>query len=180
LGPLYIVRNVVLNTHGSDPNGKGTFIKTDSSQKGAVGGRQFVLHNTVVGALSRGISGTGRCLVGVVSRNNIIPSVDKAYSSTRNCLGLPNDLDFDLYTGALKNVTVGPNNLVGLATFADLAISYALQSGTPGSGDGELLPNFVAGADGLVDRGAQPRGGPMLRFGVPGESKKSGQKAIAP
>ncbi len=166
LGPLYLVQNIVLRTRRSVAQGYGVntnAFKTDSSQSGAVGGRQYVLHNTIHGGVKHGVAGNGKCLVGLYFRNNIVPASDKAFDSNNNCVGLSNDLDFDVYTGTTSgdNVSVGPNSVVGTATYIDVAISSHLDPASLGYGSAEVLANL-----GLADVGAEQTGAPPMVFGI--------------
>jgi hypothetical protein len=167
LGPSYVFRNIVRSTQRSLEGGPGSgvFIKTDSGRFG--GGRLFVFHNTVsrggplprLPAVRNGISSTGKPMLNLWSRNNIIESGKRAFSNDDITTAGTNSLDFDLYTGTLKNLPdQEPNGIAGLVTFAPFADDpWSLIPESLGVDTGVPIPNFNDDAVGAPDMGARER-----------------------
>jgi hypothetical protein len=84
-----------------------------------------------------------------------------------------NDLDYDLYNGAITGISAAePNGANRAPTFANgngvgMSGMYQLAPGTPGYGTGARIPNFND-QSATPDIGAHQSGAPAMTFGVSG------------
>jgi hypothetical protein len=188
VGPLYIFRNVYDQSRkyylkSTDSDDRGSFFKagTDTS----VGnGRRYVFHNTSLQApnpngsyplgTGAGLSYTGsNPLTNTVSRNNVFYIWKSNWESIATSGGSGNDLDYDLYNGAITGISgVEPNGTHVAPTFANgngvgMSGMYQLAPGTPGYGTGARIPNFND-QSATPDIGAHQSGAPAMTFGVSG------------
>lgn len=191
-GPLYIWRNIADTSRGSetesdsDNYGRGPFIKAGAGDGVKyASGRTYVFHNTLLQqdpppgqtyklGSAHGISASGGEFYELISRNNIFTIWNSSWSmfsdKTDSCT---NDLDYDLYTGWLKNdCSTRPHESHGINSVptydpANGEGEYALQSGTNGFDAGVVIPNFSDNFYGTgPDIGAFEANSPPMQFGV--------------
>jgi hypothetical protein len=174
LGPLYVFRNVSYRARYSPQNdfNSGVFLKSQSKvmrDQFWGTGRVYVYHNTLYRTSMRegtitGITGFGAKLQGYVSRNNIFDVTKAAFEGFEE--EAANDFDYDLYPTRPVGGGHEHYGIIAEPRYAS-AGQMALEEGTPGHDDGVVIPNFNDGFTGKApDRGAQERGGPILRFGL--------------
>lgn len=205
VGPLYVFRNVYNRSRmreaiSADINtSRGRFAKMMTN--GSWGrGQVYLYHNTMlqlapIPPLQRpqgaeiGISGgTGQPLTQTKSRNNILHVFTNTSPSIRTEGGTGNDMNYDLYNGALAGTTgmeangikvdptgqsgtlpLGPIYKAGHGPEADgwPLGKYQLEPASPGHDDGEVIPNFSDGfLDAAPDMGAHEEGSSDMVFGT--------------
>ena len=186
-GPVYIFRNVYnrsrqLSEVAPDSDDRNNFAKSGSTKK--VGnGRRYVFHNTLLqvdnagttyplGA-GGGIAGTGSdSLTNTVSRNNILHIWKAWWSSIDDNGGSGNDLDYDLYNGAITAYRgAETHGIVGTPLYASgngwsswAGGMYQLEPRSPGFGTAAPIPNFND-AYAAPDVGAHQSGTAAMCFG---------------
>jgi hypothetical protein len=179
IGPLYLWENVYGRSQRA-PDAPGLhFLKMGyADSEDWMTGHMYVFHNTVFqedGWLPQGGLGGNRIVKHVVSRNNILQvRQTKGYSVSENPSNADNDFDYDLYNGRLPQgqeshgVHGEPVYAAG-AGFDGASRSgcFQLAPGSPGAGQGVVIPNFSDGFTGPApDMGAHQRGTPRVKFGV--------------
>src|SRR3990167_6681558 len=156
-GPLYVFRNVIVDSRPRWTAGQGMFKLGDYTT-----GRIYVFHNSYYSTNGAdGFKQSNTQLGNMVSRNNSVYSSRYAIETTSHN-GLPMDFNYDLlYTSATSRFVKWNNN----NDYTDLAKFQAtgqetrgiqanpkyvnpsggdltLQSGAPGIDKGQVLPNF--------------------------------------
>jgi hypothetical protein len=187
LGPVYIFRNVYnrsrqLSEVPPDSDDRNNFAKSGTTRKFG-DGRRYVFHNTLLqqdnagttyplGA-GGGVAGTGGDpLTNTVTRNNILHIWKAWWSSIDDGGGRGNDLDYDLYNGAIVAYRgAEPHGVVGSPIYAagqgwpsGAGGRYQLDPLSPGFGTGVRIPNFNDDAT-APDVGAHQSGTPPMCFG---------------
>ena len=190
VGPLYIFRNVydqsrLLYLASIDQDDRGPFFKAGSDT--SVGnGRRYVFHNTSLqapnpsgsfplgagGGLTYTGSNQGNPLTNTVSRNNIYYIWKPNWESLAGGNGASgNDLDYDLYNGAITSLGgAEPHGVRTAPTFASghgvgMSGMYQLAPGTAGFGTAAPIPNFND-MYASPDIGAHQSGMSAMRFGI--------------
>src|SRR5882724_3188401 len=186
VGPLYIFRNVYDQSRkhylsSTDSDDRGPFFKagTDTS----VGnGRRYVFHNTSLQApnpsgsyplgAGAGLTYTGsNTLTNTISRNNVYYIWKSNWESIATSGGSGDDVDYDLYNGAITGISaVESNGMHTAPTFANgngvgMSGLYQLSPGTAGYGIGVRIPNFND-QYASPDMGAAQSGAAAMTFGV--------------
>ncbi len=192
-GPLYVFRNVFnrsrkMSERAPDADDRGPFAKSGSVAEHG-GGRRYVFHNTLLqapppggGSLPQG-AGTGlqgqtkQPLTNTVSRNNIWHIWKPHWQSVRQTdTGAGNDIDYDLYNGAIQagpraqahGVRGTPLYMKGHGWESGAGGRYQLAPASPGFDPGARLPNLTEGFAGdAPDIGAHEHGSAPMLFGVP-------------
>ncbi|HEY3077948.1 MAG TPA: hypothetical protein VGJ74_22460, partial [Burkholderiales bacterium] len=190
VGPLYVFRNVYDRSRmrylsSYDQDDRGPFLKAGSQDSTIGGGRRYVFHNTSLQATDpsaayglgagAGLTYTGsNPLTNTVSRNNIYNIWKPSWESVaQGSSGYGNDIDYDLYNGAITGITGAESNGVRTTpTFAPgngvgMSGMYQLAPGTAGYGTGARIPNFND-AYATPDMGAHQSGTSAMSFGVNG------------
>jgi hypothetical protein len=149
-------------------------------------GRRYVFHNTSLQApnpsgsyplgAGAGLTYTGsNPLSNTVSRNNVYFIWKSRWESVAANGGGGNDVDYDLYNGAITGITGAESNGVRSAPiFANgngvgMSGMYQLAPGTAGYGMGARIPNFND-QYAAPDMGAAQSGAAAMTFGVSGSS----------
>ena len=185
-GPVYIFRNVYnrsrqLSEVPPDSDDRNVFAKSGTTKKFG-DGRRYVFHNTLLqmdnagtayplGA-GGGVSGTGSDpLTNTVTRNNILHIWKAWWSSIDDGGGRGNDLDYDLYNGAITARSAETHGIVGTPLYlsghgwmSGAGGLYQLDPRSPGYGAGARIANF--NDDALApDMGAHQSGTAAMCFG---------------
>jgi hypothetical protein len=190
VGPLYIFRNVydqsrMLYLSSTDSDDRGPLFKA-GTDTGVGNGRRYVFHNTSLQApnpsgsyplgAGAGLTYTGsNPLSNTVSRNNVYFIWKSRWESVATNGGGGNDVDYDLYNGAITGITGAESNGVRSAPiFANgngvgMSGMYQLAPGTAGYGMGARIPNFND-QYAAPDMGAAQSGAAAMTFGVSGSS----------
>ena len=185
-GPMYIFRNVYnrsrqLSEVPPDSDDRNVFAKSGTTKKFG-DGRRYVLHNTLLqmdnagtayplGA-GGGVSGTGSDpLTNTVTRNNIFHIWKAWWSSIDDGGGRGNDLDYDLYNGAIAARAAETHGIVGTPLYlsghgwmSGAGGLYQLDPRSPGYGAGARIANFNDDAA-APDMGAHQSGAAPMCFG---------------
>jgi hypothetical protein len=197
-GPLYIFRNVHNRNRQrwqvsiDDSQSRSSFFKAGMGN-GFGNGRRYVFHNTMLQATQSGVSSnlgaaiglqgnSGQPLTNTMSRNNIFHVWRSgAVSIGQHSGSVNNDLDYDLFNGALSSISgMERNGKVGVPTYAAGHGwqawgngNYQLQAGSLGHDQGARLPNFNDGFTGSApDMGAHESGTPAMKLGVSGSTEQ--------
>jgi hypothetical protein len=188
-GPLYIFRNVYnrsrqLSEVALDSDDRNNFAKSGSSSQYG-GGRRYVLHNTLLQAdppagsvypLGAGggvhAAGSTEPMTNTVTRNNILHIWKSWWDAINDGGGSGNDLDYDLYNGAIVSYRgAEPNGIVGTPIYApgsgwqsERGGMYQLAPTSPGYGRAVRISNFNDGYA-APDIGAHQSGTAAMCFG---------------
>jgi len=189
VGPLYVFRNVtyVSRRHGAgatnaslDIEDRGPFNKCGTQNNGAIGGRTFLFHNTVLQPTQPGFANTRGLNGGVMdngggpvqntfSRNNIWTAAyqgqgGRSVAENYNGSGVGCTYQYDvcntslvLLTGVASNIISGNPVYAAGVPVAPLAINggprtqgYELATNSLGYNAGTILPNFNDGFNGAA------------------------------
>ncbi|MBV9361088.1 MAG: hypothetical protein JO292_06825, partial [Betaproteobacteria bacterium] len=108
-----------------------------------------------------------------ISRNNVYYIWKSGWESIATQGGGGNDVDYDLYNGAITGISgVEGNGMHVAPTFANgngvgMSGMYQLAPGTPGYGTGARIPNFND-QYAAPDIGAHQSGTAAMTFGING------------
>jgi hypothetical protein len=187
VGPTYVFRNVYNRSRErvlvpTDQDQRNNFAKS-GSWSGYGNGRRYLFHNTTLQATAAGsqyplgagggisAAGSSEPMTNTVSRNNIL----HIWKTNWNAIGAPgsnDDLDYDLYNGAVTISGSEVHGIVGTPIYAsgngwqvESGGMYQLHSSSPGFGKALRLPNFND-AFAAPDIGAHQSGMPAMKFGV--------------
>lgn len=189
IGPLYVFRNVtyVSRRHGAgatnsslDVEDRGPFNKCGTQNNGAIGGRTFLFHNTVLQPTQSGFANTRGLNGGIMdngggpvqntfSRNNIWTAAyqgqgGRAVAENYTGSGVGCTYQYDvcntplvLLTGVASNIMNGNPAYAAGVPVAPLAINggpraqgYELATTSLGYNGGTVLPNFNDGYNGAA------------------------------
>jgi hypothetical protein len=187
IGPIYVYRNVYNRSRqkslvSTDQDERNVFAKS-GDEPGFGQGRRYILHNTLLQATASGATyplgagggilraGASEPLTNTVSRNNILQIWKTNWDAIGTGAG-GNDMDYDLYNGAIAISGAEVNGTVGTPIYAsghgwqnEAGGYYQLDSTSPGYAKAQRLPNFND-AYSAPDVGAHQSGSPAMKFGV--------------